>query len=261
MKKDQDQELAPLWPMLAQQTRSEFLKLWRDPGFTISSLLLPTIFFAFFGLPNVDAETAGTNAGGYLLASFGAYGVISVMLFSFGAGVASERGMKMDLLMRAAPLRPAVSFAAKIISAVTFAFLTLVVLFAFARIAGGVTQDLSDWATLTFRLLAGSLPFIFLGFGVGYLARPTSAAPVIQLIFLPISFASGLFLPLEGLPDLVQDIAPYLPTYRYAELAWSTVGANTDPLSRSVLWLAGYGTVFLAIAVWAYRREDIKRFG
>lgn len=111
-----------------------------------------------------------------------------------------------------------------------------------------------------YRLLLGSTPFVFLGFAVGYLARPTSAA-VIQLIYLPIAFASGLFVPLGGLPQIVREIAPYLPTYRYAELAWSAVGANTEPLLTSTLWLAGYGAAFLAAAVWAYRREDVRRFG
>lgn len=37
---------------------------------------------------------------------------------------------------------------------------------------------------------------VALGFAVGYLARPTSAVPVIQLIHLPIAFASGLLVPL-----------------------------------------------------------------
>jgi ABC-2 type transport system permease protein len=255
-----EREVAPVLPMLIAQTKSELLQLLRDPAFIISSVALPTIFFAFFGLPVVDERTAGTGAGDYLLASFGAYGVISVMLFSFGAGVAAERGRKTDVLMRATPLRPAVLFCAKTLSALLFAFATLVVLF-FGRVAGGVEPGMAAWSTLTYRLLLGSTPFIFLGFAVGYLARPTSAAPVIQLIYLPIAFASGLFVPLGGLPEIVQEIAPYLPTYHYAELAWSAVGANTKPLLASALWLAGYGVAFLAAAIWAYRREDIRRFG
>lgn len=254
-------QVASPWPMLRAQTKSQFLRLWRSPAFTISSVLLPTVFFAFFGLPVVGEQTAGTGAGDFLLASFGAYGVISVMLFSFGVGVATERGLKMDLLMRATPLRPTVSLLARTISAVFFGLVTLLVLFVFGRIAGGIELDVSVWATLTGRLLLGSLPFIFLGFAVGYLTSPTSAAPVIQLIFLPISFASGLFLPLETLPEIVQDFAPYLPTYRYAELAWSAVGAETESLRESVLWLVGYGVLFLALAIWAYRAEGTRRFG
>jgi hypothetical protein len=106
-------EVAAAWPMLIAQTKSELLQLLRDPAFIISSVTLPTIFFAFFGLPVVDARTAGTGAGDYLLAPFGAYGVISMMLFSFSAGVAAERGRKTDVLMRATPLRPAILLCAK----------------------------------------------------------------------------------------------------------------------------------------------------
>src|SRR5215203_448961 len=97
--------------MLIAQTKSELLQLLRDPAFIISSVTLPTIFFAFFGLPVVDERTAGTGAGDYLLASFGAYGVISVMLFSFGAGVAAERGRKTNVLSGARPRRQQFCFA------------------------------------------------------------------------------------------------------------------------------------------------------
>jgi ABC-2 type transport system permease protein len=255
------EEVASVWPMLIAQSKSELLQLLRDPAFVISSVALLTIFFAFFGLPVMDERTAGTGARDYLLASFGAYGVISVMLFSFGAGVAAERGRKTDVLMQATPLRPAFLLCAKTVSALLFALATLAVLFGFGRIASGVEPGTWVWATLAYRLLLGSVPFVFLGFAIGYLARPSSAVPVIQLIYLPTAFASGLFVPLESLPEIVQEIAPYLPTYRYAELAWSAVGANTEPLSESVVWLASYGIAFLSAAVWAYRREDIRRFG
>ena len=125
-----EREVAPVWPMLIAQMRSELLQLLRDPAFVISSVALPTIFFAFFGL----------------LDSFGAYGVISVMLFSFGAGVAAERDRKTDVLMRATPLRPAVHLCAKTVSALLFAFATLAVLFGFGRIAGGVEPGAWVWA-------------------------------------------------------------------------------------------------------------------
>src|ERR1700738_2748923 len=95
---------APILPMLLEQTRSEFIKLLRTPAFSVTSVVLPSMFFAFFGLPHVNDREAGIKAGPYLLASFAAYGVISVMLYSFGIGVAVERGQKMNVLMRATPL-------------------------------------------------------------------------------------------------------------------------------------------------------------
>jgi ABC-2 type transport system permease protein len=81
------------------------------------------------------------------------------------------------------------------------------------------------------------------------------------MLFLILSFASGLFVPLSQLPRLVQQIAPYLPTYRLGQLAWNAIGAWTDPLSTSVAWLAGYGIVFAVIALRSYWREEQRAFG
>src|SRR5712692_5423878 len=41
---------ASLWPMVRLQTWAEFLKLWRVPAFTLTSLFLPVIFYAFIGV-------------------------------------------------------------------------------------------------------------------------------------------------------------------------------------------------------------------
>lgn len=254
--------IAPIGPMLWRQTRAEFLKLWRNPGFSVVSLLLPTIFFAFFGLPNLHYTQGNVTAGQYILASFAAYGTISVMLFSFGAGVAIERGQRMNVLMRAMPLRPIVYLLARVVTALAFALLMLLLLFVFAALAGGVRMDAGVWLDLTARLLLGALPFIALGFAVGYLASPNAAVPIINITFLVLSFASGLFIPKNQLPDFVQQIAPYLPTYRYGQLAWNAIGYDMkEPVSTPILWLLAYGIVFVLIAVRAYRREEQKTFG
>jgi ABC-2 type transport system permease protein len=110
------------------------------------------------------------------------------------------------------------------------------------------------------RLLAGSLPFIALGFALGYLAG--NAAPAVaNLIYVPLSFASGLFIPVAQLPSFAQQVAPYLPTYHYGQLAWGAVGAPSEPVVTSLAWLTAYMVLFLALAVRAYRREEQQKFG
>ena len=155
-------------------------------------MALPDLF-AFFGLPVVDERTAGTGAETTCSPPSGP-GVISVMLFSFGAGVAAERGRKTDVLMRATPLRPAVLFCAKTLSALSSPPSRGPLLLREGR--GRRRARDGRLVDPDLPLAPGLHTFIFLGFAVGYLARPTSAAPVIQLIYLPIAFASGLFVPL-----------------------------------------------------------------
>lgn len=250
--------------MLVRQTYAEFLKLWRVPAFSATSLVLPVMFYAFIGIGQASSPLfKGSNItfGAYFLASMSVYAVANVMIFSFGISVATERGMKMDLLMRATPLPPLVYLLSRCITAIAFAALTLLVLFPFAYIAGGVRLDALVWLTLAFRVLLGSIPFIALGFAIGYLSGPNSAIAVINLIYLPTAFASGLFFPRQLLPAFIQNISPYLPLYRFGQLGWDAIGApTTENVTTDWIYLAAYGVVFFAVALWAFRREESRKF-
>ena len=118
--------------------------------------------------------------------------------------------------MRATPLPPGVYLIAKVAVGMLFALLSVLVLFTYGGVIGGIP---GIWVSVIVRLLAGSLPLIALGFAIGYLAGPNAAPAVANLIYLPLAFASGIFLPYEQLPAFVQRVAPYLPTYHYAQLA------------------------------------------
>ena len=253
--------VAPMLNMLLAQTRSELLMRWRVPAFSVTNLALPIVFFTFFGLPVAHLRRGdGVSIGAYLLASFGAYAVGNVMVYGFGIGVANERGMKIDRLMRASPLPPLVFMLAKVLTALVFSLVALVLLIAFGIVVGGIHQTPAVWATIIVRLLAGSLPFIALGFAIGYWSGPNAAPALANLIYLPLSFASGLFVPLNQLPAFIQTMAPYLPSYHYAQLAWSALGAGRESLGESLLWLGGYTALFLTLAVRSYRREERAKF-
>lgn len=242
--------------------RCEILKLVRVPMFAIPTFVFPIMFFAMFGLPNLGNTIGGIDAGPYILASYGAYSVMSVALFSFGVAIAAERGLGWNKLLRATPLRPMTTFASKVAMALLFGAASLLGLFAFGVVVAGVRMPLLQWIELTGLLLLGMIPFVALGLFIGYLAGPNSAAAVANLIFLPLSFASGLFLPLEFLPEVMQRVAPYLPAYHTGQLGWGALGAGDGKgFGYHLLWLAGYTAIFLALALVAYWRDEGKNFG
>ena len=81
---------APFVPMLRFQTWAEFLKLWRVPAFTLTSLFLPLIFYAFIGVGQSSQRIfPNVTFGAYFLASMAVYSVANVMIFSFGISVAT----------------------------------------------------------------------------------------------------------------------------------------------------------------------------
>jgi len=256
---------APIVPMLIKQSYAEFIKLFRVPAFSVTSIVLPSMFYAFIGLGQAQQRLApGLNVtfGEYFLASMALYGVANVMVLGFGISLANERGQKQDLLMQSTPLPAPVFFVAKALSALAIALMSLVVLSLLATFAGGVHLAASQWATLFGRAMLCSIPFIGLGFALGYIASPNSAPAVTNLIYLPTAFASGLFFPLRLLPSFLQHLAPYLPLYRGAQLVWDSVGAPTEGGSVSSDWfyMAAYTVAFFVLALWAYRRDQGRKF-
>jgi ABC-2 type transport system permease protein len=257
--------------MLLEQVRAELVQNARVPEFLVGIVVFPVMLFLMFGLPNAGQTLPeGTSVGAFLMGSFSAYGVLGIALFSFGVDIAMERGRGWLKLVRVTPMPAWVYFAGKFAMAMLFAVVTLVALFATAVLLAGVRLPLERWAPLFLTLLLGGMAFSTIGFALGYWASPRGASPIANLVYLPLSFASGLFIPLSNLPQFLQDLAPYLPTYHFGQLVWQAVGSRDDIalLAGSVsdgfwvhvLWLAGTFVVFGVLALLGYRRDQEERY-
>lgn len=248
--------------LILTETKFEFLKLLRLPMYSVATLAFPLMFFVLFGSFYGDLEAQGVQVSRYMVATFGAAGVLSAALFSFGVGVASERGQGWMRLKRVSPMPPIAYFLAKIGMALLFGAMVVVIITVAGMTLQGVRIAPLDWLSLLGILLLGAFPFGALGLALGYLFGPNSAPVVLNLLYMPMAFASGLWMPITILPPVVQNIAPYLPTYHYAQLALGTVGAT--PLGNATqhaLILAAFTAVFLVIAVIAYKRDEGKTYG
>ena len=244
------------------ELKTEFLKMLRLPAYVIPTLTFPIIFYLFFGVA-FRGRTAGggMSMASYLIATYGAFGVIGASLFGFGVGVAVERGQGWLQVKRATPMPLSAWFGAKIGMAMLFSAIIVLGLFAVGATLGGVRFPLETWLQLFFTFVAGALPFGALGLAVGYFAGPNSAPAIVNLIYLPMSFASGLWIPIQMLPKVVQKIAPALPPYHFAQLALNEIGAGTGKSGTHLLALLGFTVLFLILATIGYRRDEGKLYG
>jgi len=248
--------------IIAIETKFEFLKLLRVPVYSISVLAFPLMFYLVFGSFYGQFEAQGVMVSKYMVATFGAGGVLSAAMYAFGVGVASERGQGWMRLKRVSPMPPLAYFASKIGMALLFGTLIVIVITLAGVVVQGVSLGASEWLKLLATLLLGVFPFAALGMSVGYLFGPNSAPMVLNLLYMPMAFTSGLWMPITILPQVIQDIAQYLPTYHYAQLALSAIGAEQLGNSGThYLVLAAYTVAFLALAVWAYWRDEGKTYG
>jgi len=247
--------------ILITETRSELLKAIRLPAFVVPILVFPAMFYALFGLMLAGSTpVAGLTMPAYLLASYGTFGVVGAALFGMGVGVAAERGQGWLTLKRATPMPPLAYFLAKAVMSMGIGALIAGLLAVLGIAFGGVRLPLPTWVLLLTVLTLGAAPFCALGCALGYLSGPSSAPVIANLIYLPMALASGLWIPIEFLPGFLQQIAPLLPPYHLARLALGAIGGASNAWVHTAA-LAGFTALFLAIAVFAYRRDDDRTWG
>jgi ABC-2 type transport system permease protein len=243
------------------ETKYEFLKNLRRPAYAIATLGFPVMFYAFFGLAS-GFRDSGMSIATYLLATYGTWGVVGASLFGFGVSISMERGAGWLLLKRASPMPPLAYFVAKIVSATVFSALVVALLFSMGALWGNVHLPAQTWLELGAALIVGALPFCAMGLALGYLISPNSAVAVLNLINLPMSFLSGLWLPINVLPPVVQHIAPFMPAYHLAQLALGTIGVpSSQPWYLHVLVLVAFTSVALSVAAFAYKRDEGETYG
>lgn len=249
--------------IFGKEAKYEFLKLLRLPIYAVSTMLFPVMFYVLFGLlMNRGQDLSHVGVSTYLIATYGTFGVMGASLFAFGAGIAGERGLGWLQVKRATPLPPAAYFFAKMV--VCMAFSTMIVAslltlgFAFGHVQLTVLQTLKLAATLVF----GSVTFCAMGMAIGYFAGPTSAPAIVNVFYLPLSFASGLWMPIQMLPGFLQKAAPFFPPFHLGQLALSVIGAETRG-SNLMHWgaLALFTAISLGIARIGYQRDEGKMFG
>ncbi len=249
--------------IFAKEARYELTKYARIPMYFGSTLLFPIMFYVLFGLV-MGKQPGGMNVAltTYLLATYGTFGVMGASLFANGVGLAMERGLGWVQVKRASPMPPTAYFVAKTFVSLTFSLLVVVSLLALGVAFGGVRLHALEMLRLAGTLVAGAIPFCAMGLAIGYFAGPNSAPAVVNLIYLPMSFASGLWVPIEFLPKIIQKVATALPGYHLAQLALGVLGAGRGEAPKSH-WeaLLGFTLLFLGLAFIGFRRDEGKMYG
>jgi ABC-2 type transport system permease protein len=234
--------------ILLLESRTEFLRLARAPSFAVPTLAFPLMFYLLFGvlLGPVHHNAEATRRA---LASFMVLGTIAPGLFALGITLAADRERGLLELKRALPMPRGIYLAAKMAMALLFAAIVALLIMTLAVLLAGVALPLAQWGLLLALALFGVLPFCAIGLCVGALTRAPAAPAVLNLIYLPMSFLSGLWLPLQFLPHSLAQLAPLWPAWHLAQIAQALVGTgDVHAVPAHLLVLGGVTAAAFAVA-------------
>jgi len=236
------------------ESKFEWLKSIRNPAFALPAILFPALFYTFFGvLMNQHNPQAAT----YLLCTYGTFGVIGPALFSFGAGLAVERGQGWLDIKDASPMPASAQIVSRLLVSMMFSVMVLASLGLVAFTLTDVSLSLAEVAALSTILVFGGLPFCLLGLTLGLLLKAESAPAVVNLVYLPMSFLSGLWIPITMLPNFLQSFAEFLPPYHLAQLGLKVVGLDTGgSVGKHLAILTLFSAVFFVLAIMAFNKKS-----
>jgi ABC-2 type transport system permease protein len=249
--------------LLLAHVRVGCLELLRQPQYWLPSLSFPFFFFALFGIsgaPQVVAQLPPGLGSEVILAQFLCFGLLTIMFFQFGVGIAEDRRQPWEVTLRALPASGAVRFGGRVGVALVFSFLAVIPVSLLAALTTELRLSPAEALIMLAAVLLGAIPFGLMGITLGFAASPRAALPIANLAFLGLSFLGGLFLPADALPDVVAAITPWLPSRHYLDAVQASTGGPSTELVRPALYLLGWAAVFLAAAVAVYRRDEGARY-
>lgn len=237
--------------ILASEVLDEMRGIVREPAALFFAVLMPVAFSVLFSSIFGSRPVGDLSGATHMLASYGVFGVLAVVLITPGVSVAEDRDCGWLAVKRVTAVPLPLALGAKVAAALPYALGVLGAMTVAAALTGALDASAGQLLRLGAVLLLGGLPFALLALAVCLRFSGNASVAILNAILMPSAIASGLWMPLEILPDTVADIAPFLPTYHLAQLALAQVsgGGGLD----HALVLAASAAAMAALAAVSYR--------
>ena len=243
--------------LVLTHAKYHFLETVRIPMALIGTAVIPTATMLAFVVPFAWSDPAAAT---YATASMVVFATLAACVFQYGIGVAEDRAQPWEPYTRTLPAGPLPRFIGRVLNVMLLTVVSLVPVLLIAALFTEATLTPAGLALGIGALLLASLPFTLLGLAVGYSMPQKAAIAVAQLLFFPLAFGGGLLFGVPSrLPGFLDVVAPFLPTRGAVELVWAATNDFT-PKATSMVMFAVWTVVAAGVAVWAYRRDEGRRY-
>ena len=233
------------------EARYEIVRMMRAPMFAVPFLGIPIALYLFFGVViNTGGSDAPENLPFLLLTAFSVMGVMGPGIFGFGVSIAAERDQGLTRLKRAQPMPPAAYLVAKMVMAILFSAVVAAAVGTLGVLVRGVPLTMGQLAGMVLVESIGTLPFCAIGLFIGSKVTGRFAPAMANLVYLPLTYLSGLFFPM---PESIRWVALFSPAFHLNQLALGIAGVpsvlGASGPTMHVAALVGVTILFAGLAV------------
>ncbi len=200
----------------------ELLRMLRTPGFSIPFLVLPVPIYLFFGVVLAGSAVADKPAlANYLFCGWLVFAAMGPGLFGVGCALAMERDAGLLTLKRASPAPGGAYLAAKMAVAMVLTTVAIVSIVVAALVVGAISLSTTQLLIITTVMIAGTVPLSAIGLFIGAYTSGSAAPAVTNVVFLPMLWLSGLFIPL---PAFLEPWVVLWPSFHLNQVALGAAG-------------------------------------
>lgn len=243
--------------------RIEGVRQLRNPYTLAFTLAMPVAMYLLFGAGmDYGTRSAGNgNVSFYVMTSMAAYGT-AVAMSSLTSLAATEAKQGWGRQLAMTPLTTTGYAITKLLTAVAFAALALIAVFAAGWVTGASVDDVWRWAATAGIIVGLGLMFGLYGLGVGLFFSSDSAAALASISMTFFAFFGNVFMPLDG---MMLDIARFTPLYGFVALCrWPLTDGQlttgqTDEMWMLLLNIGVWLAVFVALVMFGARRSRARQ--
>jgi ABC-2 type transport system permease protein len=243
--------------LFLHELRAEQRLFWRSRESAFFTFLLPIIFLVLLGSVYGDERIDGIKGSTYLLAGLLGYGVVATAFAGLAISIVVRRESGVLKRVRGTPLPPAVYLAAVIASTLVVIALEVVSQILIGRYLLDAAWPASP-GSFAVAVVLGASAFAALGLATTGLVRSSEgSSAVVNAIYLPMTFVSGVFFSTAAMPGFLQALGDVLPLTYLLDLLRSVFidGEGLDSSLAAIAVLVVWGAVGLAVALRVFRWE------
>ena len=207
------------------ESRYEIVRQLRMLPLSLPMLVLPVFIYLLFGVViSHDAVQKMPVLADLLFIGFAILAIAGPALFSIGCGLAMERDQGLMKLKRAMPVPPGGYVLAKMLTSLALSIMAAAIMIPAGVYFGHLTMSGTQFLMLTAVLIGGCLPFCAIGLFIGTHVSGSASPGVANVVYLPMIWLSGLFIPL---PAFLQPWQALWPTYHVQQIALAATGLHS----------------------------------
>jgi len=245
--------------------------LGRNPRVLIFTVVFPVVLLVLFASVFGDASDAITISGArvptdaYFTAGIAAYAIMMSSFSTLAIALTSQRESGQLKRMRGTPLPAWTFIASQVLRAIVLVAAMTLVLFLIGWLAFDVAMTAEGVLGIVCYAALGTAAFAALGVALTAVMPTAEAASTIApFTSVLLGFISGVWIPVDTLPDWLEEIGRIFPLAPLAEglqRAVADPSVGTGLTGENVAVLAAWGLAGLVVAARGFRWEPQARRG